>query len=147
MKKRRQFSKLDQLMMGSLVIVLAGFFSYYLFVFTAVSPLTKTRDQVIQIVKEKTSMVKVETFNIVTTDKTYYSLIGKNSADEDLAIVIPKEPGEIYEVKLSEGVDVSSLPQENATTIDFAIFKGKLVWEVNTKEEFKIYDFKTGEEV
>lgn len=138
---------LDQLMIGGLTIVLVVFLAYYLIVFISVRPIEQTREQVIELVEEKTNMKTVESFNIVTTDKTYYSLLGKNELGEDIAVAVPKDAGAIYEIRLSEGVEMSSLPQENATTIDFAVFKDKPVWEVNTKTDFKIYDFVTGEQL
>jgi uncharacterized protein YpmB len=147
MKKRRKISLADQIMIGLLSVVLAVFLAYFVYIQVAVRPFEAARTQIIKIAKEKTDLTKVETFNFVTTDKSYYSLTGKDAAGEKIGVIVPKKSGTISVIKLSDGVAISTLPQKKATTIDLALFKGKLVWEVNTKTNFKLYDFKTGQEV
>jgi uncharacterized protein YpmB len=145
--KRRKISLLDQIMIGLLFVLAAGFLSYFVYVNAMAQPIANNRSKVIKIAKNKAGLVKVETYNLVTTDKSYYSLTGTDSRGEKTAIIIPEKSGEITVVKLSEGVAQASLPQKGAVTIDLALYKGSLVWEVNTSKDFELYDFKTGKQL
>ncbi|MDR0299696.1 MAG: DUF5590 domain-containing protein [Streptococcaceae bacterium] len=147
MKKRRKVSLADQIMIGALSVILASFIAYFLFIQVAIGTTESTRNQLIKIAKSKTNLVKVETYNFVTTDKSYYSLTGIDANGNKIGVIVPENSGDISLVKLSDGVSSSSLPQTGATTIDLSLFKGQTVWEVNTKTTFKIYDFKTGKEI
>ncbi|WP_460023464.1 cell wall elongation regulator TseB-like domain-containing protein [Lactovum odontotermitis] len=145
--KRRKISLLDQIMIGLLSVVAAGFLSYLVYAGTMGHPIAKNRTEIINVAKDKAGLAKVSTYNLVTTDKSYYSLTGSDAKGEKIAVIIPKKSGKITVLKLAGGVAESSLPQKGAVTIDIALFKGDPVWEVNTKNDFKIYDFKTGQQL
>jgi uncharacterized protein YpmB len=145
--KKRKISLLDQIMIGVLSVIAASFLSYLVFANTMASPIAKNRSQLIQVAKKKAGLNKVATYNIVTTDKTYYSLTGTDDSGEKIAVIIPKKSGKITVIKLSEGVAESSLSKKDTVTIDVALYNGKAVWEVNSKKDFKLYDFKTGKQL
>lgn len=145
MKKRRKISLADQIMIGALLVVFAGFLAYFLFMAATIRPLESSRQQIIQIAKAKTDLTKIDSFDLVTTDQSYYSLLGQNAKGQKVAILLPKDSGAISEIHLSDGVAMARLPQKGATTIDLALFKGKAVWQVNFPSGFKTYDFKTGQ--
>ncbi|MBB5888587.1 DUF5590 domain-containing protein [Lactovum miscens] len=147
MRKKQKISLADQIMIGSLSVVFAGFLAYFIYMGVAIQRLESERNQIVSIAKSKTDLKNIDTFNIVTTDKSYYSLLGTTASGEKIGVLLPKAKGAISVIKLSDGVGMYSLPQKGATTIDLALYKGKTVWEVNTKIDFKIYDFKTGKEV
>jgi uncharacterized protein YpmB len=144
MNKKRKISIFDQLLIGGLSLILSGFLAYWGYVQALIEPFSSARAQALTIAKQKTDLKNAQTFDIVTTDETYYSLTGTNAKGQDIAVLIPKSSHTITEIALSDGVSAASLPKEGSVKVELALFKGKPVWEVNTSAGFKIYDFKTG---
>jgi len=137
---------MDQWLIGGLTVILAIFLAYGIFVFAATRGASSLQARAISIAKEKGGMTSAENFAVVTTNETVYSVSGKDAAGKAITVLIPKNSNQIQVIALSDGVSASSLNAGNAA-VSLGLFKNQPIWEVNSANAFKIYDFKTGKEL
>ncbi|EKF50578.1 hypothetical protein C426_2082 [Lactococcus garvieae DCC43] len=137
----------SQIIIGILTVILAGFIAISLFIWRATSPYSTARRAAITIAKDKTDLKTPTAFDIATTDTTDYSLLGKTEQGKEIGVLIPEKGGNLTVVDMSEGVKAETVKSDNTRSIVLALYKNKPVWQVNSHDGFKLYDFKSGEEL
>ncbi|WP_251712058.1 cell wall elongation regulator TseB-like domain-containing protein [Lactococcus ileimucosae] len=145
--RKKRMSLHSQIIIGILTVILAAFIALSLFIWRATSPYSTARRAAISIAKEKTELRTPTAFDLATTDSTDYSLLGKTEQGKEIGVLIPKNGGNLTVVDLSEGVKADTLKADNTTSIVLALYNDQPVWQVNSHEGFKLYDFKTGKEL
>lgn len=146
MRKKKRLTLLDQWMIGVLMIIVTGFIAYGVFVFSAVHPYSKLQAQAIQLAKDHADLVSIDSFSVVTTDETVYSVSGEDQNGQTIGVLIPKDGKEIRLINFDEGVTALSL-RAGDNAVNLGVYKGKIIWEVNSIDNFEIYDFKSGEKI
>lgn len=137
----------SQIIIGILTVILAGFIAVGLFFWRATSPYSTARSAAIAIATEKTDLKTPTAFDIATTETTDYSLLGKTEQGKEIGVLIPGNGGNLTVVDMSEGVKAETVTGDNTTSVVLALYKNKPVWQVNSRDGFKLYDFKSGEEL
>ncbi|MGL4335212.1 MAG: DUF5590 domain-containing protein [Lactococcus garvieae] len=145
--RRRRMTLHTQIIIGVLTVILAGFIAISLFIWRAVSPYNTARSAAIAIAKDKTELKTPTAFDITTTDSTDYSLLGKTEKGKEIGVLIPEKGGNLTVIDMATGVKPETLQADNTTSIVLALYKNQPVWQVNSREGFKLYDFKTGKEL
>jgi uncharacterized protein YpmB len=138
-------SLLDQVLIGVLSVIAAAFLAYFIYAWAAGSSYSAVERQAISIAKAKAGLASAETFSIVTTDETTYSLTGQNASGKMVGVLIPKNGDQIQVVPLASGVPQSTISKTDPVSL--GIYKGNVVWESNSSNDFKIFDFYTGKEL
>ncbi|WEV44922.1 DUF5590 domain-containing protein [Streptococcaceae bacterium ESL0687] len=143
-----------QLTIGILSLIAVSMLAVIIFTKTSMSPYDQARKEAISLAKANSSMKEATVFDIVNTDQTVYSVRGKTASNEDVAVLIAggekkDSPLDIRTINLSEGFNLDNLPDaSNAKYIRLGLYKNKEVWELmDSLNNYKVYDFKTGEEV
>lgn len=147
-----------QLIIGFLSIVAAIMLVVIITTNVAKKPYSLARSRAIEIAKSKANLESASVFDIVNTDQTVYSVRGKSKDKKDIAVLISQpsdsekkdeEEPKVRVVDLKEGVAPDSLPAaKSANYIRLGLYKNGEVWEVrDSSDNYKLYDFKTGEEV
>ncbi|QPS70310.1 DUF5590 domain-containing protein [Lactococcus garvieae] len=145
--RRKRMTLHSQIIIGILTVILAGFIAISLFIWRATSPYSTARRAAITIAKDKTDLKTPTAFDIATTDTTDYSLLGKTEQGKEIGVLIPEKGGNLTVVDMSEGVKAETVKSDNTRSIVLALYKNKPVWQVNSHDGFKLYDFKSGEEL
>ncbi|MDR1606727.1 MAG: DUF5590 domain-containing protein [Streptococcaceae bacterium] len=132
-------TKMTQLLMGSLLIILSLLIGLFVFYTQAMRPYTQAKQAAIRLAKAKTPVTTVKNFDITTTRTTTYSLIGQDKAGHALGVLIPATGGDIIVVKLAD--NQSKL---NEKTAKLTRYKDEVVWQDGQQ---RLYAFKTGQQV
>jgi len=145
LRRKRRLGLVGQLFIGLLVIIATGLFSFILYGWIAANPILQTKASAIQLAKSKAGLVKAETYAVVTTDVTVYSVTGLDTNGQTVAVLIPKDSGStIEQVALKNGVAADKIPHSSGSSIMLGLYKDKPIWEVNSSKGFQIYDFTSG---
>ncbi|WEV60415.1 DUF5590 domain-containing protein [Streptococcaceae bacterium ESL0729] len=144
----------SQITIGILSLLAVLMLAIIIFTKTSMSPYSQARREAISLARANSSMKEAKVFDIVNTDQTVYSVRGKTESNEDVAVLITagskdKDPLDIRTIKLAEGFDPDKLPDASkAKYIRLGLYQDKEVWELrDSLNNYRLYDFKTGEEV
>lgn len=147
MKREKKMTLFDQWVMGVLIVVVVGFIAYGIFTVAIIQPYSNLQSHMIRVAKDKAGLTSANSFSIVTTDETVYSVSGKNQKGQNIGVLIPKNGNQIQIVHFADGVSASSIEEDNNNAINLGLYKGKTIWEVNSTHNFKIYDFRSGKKI
>lgn len=131
--------KITQILMGSLLVILAILLSALLLLRQAMIPYTSAKAQAFKLAKEKTPLKEVTYFDRVTTQSTTYSVIGLDNKKQTLGVLIPAKGGNIIVVNMAD--NHSDLTPKTAK---LTLYKDEVVWQ---SKDLTLYDFKTGDKV
>ncbi|GAB2023240.1 hypothetical protein RyT2_23150 [Pseudolactococcus yaeyamensis] len=132
-------TKISQICIGVLLIILSLLVGTIFFYMQAISPYSQAKSDAISLVKDKTPVKKVTHFEITTTTDTTYSLIGQDSKGQALGVLIPAQGGEIKVVKLAD--NKSDLTEKTAK---LTLYEGKVAWQT---KDMTLYAFDTGDKL
>ncbi|WP_244842514.1 cell wall elongation regulator TseB-like domain-containing protein [Lactococcus nasutitermitis] len=136
-----------QIIIGALTVIIAIYIAIGLFLNKAISPYNTTRAQAINIAKKETNLKTAQSFDIATTDITTYAIKGLDKNNKEIGVIIPQKSGKITVVDMDKGVAPTSLTSKNTSSVVLTLYKGKAAWEVNSSNNYKVYDFTTGKEL
>ncbi|MCL2677304.1 MAG: DUF5590 domain-containing protein [Streptococcaceae bacterium] len=137
-----------QIIIGVLVLVIAIFLAYGLFLNQTIKPYGISREQAVSIARKNADIPKITAYDIATTDVTTYSLLGENSQGQAIGVIIPKNDSQnVRTVTLSQGYSANKLMTKGVTSVVLGFYQDKPIWQVNSNTGFKIYDFQTGKEL
>lgn len=137
--RKKRMTKISQIWIGVLLIILSLLIGTIFFYMQAMSPYSRAKSDAISFVKAKTPVKKVTNFEVTTTTTTTYSLIGQDSKGEALGILLPAKGGEIKVVKLAD--NKSDLTEKTAA---LTLYDGQVVWQT---KDMVLYAFDTGEKI
>lgn len=137
--KKKRMPRITQLLIGSLLVILAILLSALLLFRQAMVPYTSAKAQAINLAKAKTSLKEVTYFDRVTTQSTIYSVVGLDKNGQTLGVLIPAKAGDITVVNMAD--NHSNLTPKTAK---LTLYKGEVVW---LSKDMILYDFKTGDKV
>ena len=100
--RKKRMTKISQIWIGVLLIILSLLIGTIFFYMQAMSPYSRAKSEAISIARAKTPVKKVTNFEITTTTDTTYSLIGQDSKGQACGVVMPAKGGEIKVVKLAD---------------------------------------------
>lgn len=151
-KQRTPWTKKQQLIFGMTVLVVTVIASITAMLVVATKPYVDAEKQVISIAKSKADIRTVSEFNIYNGQATYYSLLGKSSQGEKLALIVSKDSGVVDIYKQSEGISKSVAKKAakayGAKDIDY-VHLGKYgktpIWEVKSGTKYYLVDFISGQ--
>lgn len=137
--RKKRMPKITQILIGSLLVVLAILLSILLLFRQEMIPYTSVKTQAIQLAKDKTPIKEVTYFDKVTTQSTTYSVIGLDKKGQTLGVLIPEKGGDIIMVNMAD--NHSDLKPKTAK---LTLYKGAVVW---LSKDLTLYEFKTGDKV
>ena len=137
--RKKRMTKISQIWIGVLLIILSLLIGTIFFYMQAMSPYSRAKSDAISLVKAKTPVKKVTNFEVTTTTTTTYSLIGQDSKGEALGILLPTKDSEIKVVKLAD--NKSDLTEKTAA---LTLYDGQVVWQT---KDMVLYAFDTGEKI
>ncbi|GAX47696.1 hypothetical protein RsY01_1297 [Lactococcus reticulitermitis] len=137
--RKKRMTKISQIWIGVLLIILAFLIGTIFFYMQAMSPYSRAKSDAISLVKAKTDVKKVTNFDITTTTDTTYSVIGQDSKGQALGVLIPAQGGEIKVVKLAD--NKSDLTEKTAT---LTLYDDQVAWQT---KDMVLYAFETGEKL
>ena len=137
--RKKRMTKISQVWIGVLLIILSLLVGTIFFYMQAMSPYTRAKSDAISLARAKTPIKKVTNFEITTTTDTIYSLIGQDSKGQTLGILIPAQGGEIKVVKLAD--NKSDLTEKTAS---LTLYDGKVAWQT---KDMALFAFDTGEKL
>ena len=137
--RKKRMTKISEIWIGVLLIILSLLIGTIFFYMQAMSPYSRAKSDAISLVKAKTPVKKVTNFEVTTTTTTTYSLIGQDSKGEALGILLPAKGGEIKVVKLAD--NKSDLTEKTAA---LTLYDGQVVWQT---KDMVLYAFDTGEKI
>ncbi|MGT2950655.1 DUF5590 domain-containing protein [Streptococcus cuniculi] len=155
-KKRNRTSKSSmtlgkQSLIGVFVLVSVIVFSILYILEVSARPFLQGQEQAEQVATQYagvTSISKVARYN---GEKSYYSVAGKNQADEDVLVLIPEESSEILVYKVAEGIsqeEAKTIAKENGageiSKVTFGYFKNQPIWEVKSGQTYYAIAFEGG---
>ncbi|PCS00410.1 hypothetical protein RT41_GL001297 [Lactococcus fujiensis JCM 16395] len=145
--RKRKMSVVSQVTIGILSVVLAIYLGVICYFGGAIHPFTSSRSQAIEIAKSHTDLKTPEAFGTATTNETTYSVIGLDKTGKEIGVIIPKNSSKLTVVELSKGISPEKLKEKDTTSIVLGLYHNQTIWEVNNASDFKIYDFKTGQQL
>ncbi|WP_234984629.1 cell wall elongation regulator TseB-like domain-containing protein [Pilibacter termitis] len=161
MRERFEMNKREQILLGILILLIVGVLSAVLILVSATSPMKKAENQAANVAKSYANVENVDHFYAFTRKETYFTVVGKNDKNEEVAVIVPKESDKVTVVPMKDGV---AQGQAEATVLDrhkdvskirkanLGMFDGKVVWEVvgetaKGKITYYLLDFKDGADV
>lgn len=123
-------------------------------------PMTKAKKEAIEIAEKSAKLSSIDQFYSFTRKETYFSVTGKDSDGNELAVIIPKSGDKITVLDQSAGVSEGQIRQVIATDygnpkiqkISLGIYDSQPVWEVVTENSkglltYYLLSFERAEEI
>ena len=142
--RKQRMTVASQVTIGILALVVALMVAAGLFLFGALRPFSSPRAQLISIAKSQADMKTPEAFGIATTNETTYAVVGKDKAGKTIGVIIPQKKKQVTVVNLADGVAPATLKKADTKSIVLGLYHGQPIWEVNSRKDYQIFDFKTG---
>ena len=129
-----------------------------LVLFQSASPMRKAKKEGFKIAQEVANVQSVDDFYWFTREKTYFTVVGKNSDQVEKAVFLTQDGTEALVMDMEEGLTDKEAIQKvldlketsKIKKISLGIFEEKPSWEVVAKSKdhqivYYLVDFKTGE--
>ncbi len=115
-------------------------------------PFAEAKEKAVELASQYAGLTSATQVAIYNGAATYYSVVGKTDAGEELLVLIPEEGQDILVYPLAAGLsqeEAEAVAQENgAESIDRAILGyagGKPIWEIKSKTTYYLIEFETGD--
>lgn len=165
-EKERQFlqkgteRKVNGVLLGLIIFLLAVIVTGSIVYMNATRPMRQAEEEATKIAKKYAKMDEVDEFYWFNRDKTYFSLVGKNTSDQDVAVIIPKSGEKVKILDPNDGLTeeeamatvAKSSPDLDLKKANLGMYKDKPVWEVVGVTDdgtltYTIINFEDGKEV
>ncbi|MDN6290289.1 MAG: DUF5590 domain-containing protein [Tetragenococcus koreensis] len=160
--EKREKQKVTALFVISMVLLFIIFFSI-IFYIRASRPMRQAKQEAVEIAEEYANIDTVDDFYWFTRDETYFTVMGKDENDRDLAVIIPQSGNKVTVEQQDEGLTEQEARQavlqehENETVekTSLGMVDDTPVWEVVTTDDngdsegsnYYLLQFEDGEEV
>ncbi|GAA2890832.1 cell wall elongation regulator TseB-like domain-containing protein [Enterococcus casseliflavus] len=148
------------ILLSAITVLLVVILFASIFYLRSSRPMRQARNEAIEIAERYTDLAEVEQFYWFTREETSFSIVGKDTNNNEIVVIIPKS-GE--KVSVSNQADGLTEAQAKAFVRDnhqgqeiqkaaLGIFEGEPTWEVMTKDgdgrlNYYLIGFKDGEEI
>ncbi|MCP1639040.1 cell wall elongation regulator TseB-like domain-containing protein [Streptococcus gallinaceus] len=140
-----------QWLLGIFILFAACLFSVFFILESSAKPFVTAREKAVQVAKRYVDFGDIKQVDIYNGSETYYSIVGKNSKQEDVFVLVPKQSSDIFVYQTSQGIskeDAEKVAKENgATKIEKTVLGhegGKTIWEVKSVTNYYLIEFETG---
>lgn len=129
-----------------------------IFFIRADRPMSRAREEALELAQAHTDLTTVTDFYWFTRKETYFTLIGTNSKDEEVLVIIPQSGEKITVMKPSEGLSEEEVLAKVMTAdqgiqikkVTLGMVDQQPTWEVvaktaNNDLNYYLVDFKTGD--
>lgn len=126
--------------------------------FQSTSPMRKAKKQGIKISKEIANIETVADFYWFTREKTYFTVVGKDTSDTEKVVFIPQDGTEAVVMNADKGIKSSEAVQKvldlketkKIKKVSLGLYNGQPVWEVvggnsNGGSNYYLVDFNKGD--
>ncbi|HFI0461517.1 TPA: DUF5590 domain-containing protein [Streptococcus suis] len=144
-------TKKGQLIAGSFILLSVMTFSIFVIWDLAAKPFSDVQNHAISVARDYTDMEVVDDVSIYNGTETYFSVQGKTSQGEMIAVIIPEESNTVYVYPTANGItkeEAQTVAKNNgAGDVDKIVLgysDGKPIWEVKSGTAYYIVEFETG---
>ncbi|HEO8608221.1 DUF5590 domain-containing protein [Streptococcus suis] len=144
-------SKTGQLVLGSFILLSVVTFSIFTIWDIAAKPFSDVQNHAISVARDYTDIEVVDDVSIYNGTETYFSLQGKTSQGEMIAVIIPEETNTVYVYSMANGIskeEAQAVATENgAGEIEKSVLgyrDAKPIWEVKSGTAYYLVEFETG---
>ncbi|HEM2778685.1 cell wall elongation regulator TseB-like domain-containing protein [Streptococcus suis] len=144
-------SKTGQLVLGSFILLSVVTFSIFTIWDIAAKPFSDVQNHAISVARDYTDIEVVDDVSIYNGTETYFSLQGKTSQGEMIAVIIPEETNTVYVYPMANGIskeEAQAVATENgAGEIEKSVLgyrDAKPIWEVKSGTAYYLVEFETG---
>lgn len=126
--------------------------------FQSASPMRKAKKQGIKISREIANIETVDDFYWFTREKTYFTVVGKDTSDTEKIVFIPQDGTEAVVMNADKGIESSEAVQKvldlketkKIKKVSLGLYDKKPVWEVVADSidhgiKYYLIDFNQGE--
>jgi uncharacterized protein YpmB len=158
-KETTREQTVNRVLLGLIIFLLTIIVLSSIFYLRADRPMAQAEKEAEAIAKKYADMEQVDHFYWFTRKQTYFSLIGKNKDDQEIAVIIPKSGEKVKILDASKGLSESEAKQKvsekysNITIqkANLGMFDDKPVWEVMGRDpegalSYHLISFDSGEE-
>ncbi|MBF0787673.1 DUF5590 domain-containing protein [Streptococcus sp. 19428wC2_LYSM12] len=140
-----------QSLIGVFVLVSVIVFSILYILEVSAHPFLQGQQQAEQVAIQYAGISSISRITRYNGEKSYYSVAGKNQADEALLVLIPEASSNILVFKATDGIsqeEAETIAAENgASEIDkvtFGYFNNQPIWEVKSGQTYYTIAFEDG---
>ena len=142
----------------TIVTVLIILFScLIIFAIGANRPAARAKAEAVEIAKSHTDLKDVSTFYWFTREESYFSLLGNDSKNNEIIVMIPQNGEKVIVLNQADGLKeddaavkvATAKPEVEIMRVNLGMAKGKPSWEVVAKNNegglnYYLVDFKSG---
>ena len=154
MKKRQKKEKntlFFQYSIGLTTLALAVTFSFLYLIWISIQPYQYAKTEGEKLAKQYTDMETVSQVDFFNGLESYYSVLGQDKHQKQIAVLIEKNSHNIYIYQLENGTSQEKaeavVREKGATEIDkitFGRYADKPVWEIKSGGNYYLVDFESG---
>ncbi|HFI2437403.1 TPA: DUF5590 domain-containing protein [Streptococcus suis] len=144
-------TKKGQLIAGSFILLSVMTFSIFVIWDLAAKPFSDVQNHAISVARDYADIEVVDDVSIYNGAETYFSVQGKTSQGEMIAVIIPEESNTVYVYPTANGItkeEAQTVAKNNgAGDVDKIVLgysDGKPIWEVKSGTAYYIVEFETG---
>lgn len=141
-----------QSLIGVFVLVSVIVFSILYILEVSARPFLEGKQHAEQVATQYAGVTMISEVARYSGEKSYYSVAGKNQADEDLLVLIPEESSDILVYKAEAGIsqeEAKTIAKENGAgeieKVTFGYFKDQPIWEVKSGQTYYAITFEGGQ--
>lgn len=141
-----------QYAIGCFILLLVVSFSTLYFFEVAGQPFEKAQQEARTLARRYAELTEIEDMTVYNGEKSYYSILGKQSDGREMAVLIPQDGTEILVYALETGISQEKAEQvaleQGAATVDrirFGYAKEQAIWEIKSGTSYYLISFETGE--
>lgn len=145
-------TKKGQLIAGSFILLSVMTFSIFVIWDLAAKPFSDVQNHAISVARDYADIEVVDDVSVYNGTETYFSVQGKTSQGEMIAVIIPEETNTVYVYPMANGIsmdEAQAIAKENgAGDVEKVVLgykDGKPIWEVKSGTAYYIVDFETGD--
>ncbi|HEL1737932.1 TPA: DUF5590 domain-containing protein [Streptococcus suis] len=144
-------SKTGQLVLGSFILLSVVTFSIFTIWDLAAKPFSDVQNHAISVARDYADIEVIDDVSIYNGVETYFSVQGKTSQGEMIAVIIPEETNTVYVYPMANGIskeEAQAVATENgAGEIEKSVLgyrDAKPIWEVKSGTAYYLVEFETG---
>lgn len=147
-----------KILIGINLVLATLIFTSIFFFLRANRPMSRAKKEAFEIAKQYTDLETVDRFYWYTREESYFTLVGNDTKDQAIIVIIPKSGKKVTVLNQVDGLTEDDVlkkiyQQENVskvTKMNLGIHEGLPTWEVvaendNSGLDYYLIDFKSGE--
>ena len=148
------------ILLSAITVLLIVILFASIFYLRSSRPMRQARNEAIEIAERYTDLAEVEQFYWFTREETSFSIVGKDTNNNEIVVIIPKSGEKVSVYNQGDGLTEAQAKafvrdnhqEQQIQKAELGIFKGEPAWEVMTKDDqgrlnYYLIGFKDGEEI